>query len=267
MKQELVSVIMPTYNGDRLLCKSIEAILGQTYTNLELLITDDHSTNPETLNILHRYENLDSRVKVKYPTENHGPAYARNEAIKRAKGRYIAFCDSDDQWMPNKLEKQIQFMKDKNCALSFTSYITRNEEGNITGFVMAKKKLSFTQLKHDNKIGCSTAVYDTAKLGGKVFMPSLRKRQDWALFLTIMKKCKIAYGLQVPLTYYTDRKNSLSKRKLTLIKYNIAVYEKILGYSHFYAVFYFFFFFMPTYIIKNITKKYNSRRFLHYLND
>lgn len=266
MEQDLVSVIMPSYNGERLLRKSIEAVLGQTYRNLELLITDDHSTNPETLKILRHFEESDSRVKIEYTKKNQGPAAARNESIKRAKGRYIAFCDSDDQWMLNKLEKQIQLMKDKDCALSFTSYITRNEEGDATGFVMAKRKLTFTQLKHDNKIGCSTAIYDTAKLGEKLLMPPLRKRQDWALFLTIMKKCKIAYGLQVPLTYYTNRKNSLSKKKLSLVKYNIAVYEKILGYPHFYAVFYFFFFFMPTYIIKIITKRRNSKRFLRQMN-
>lgn len=265
MNQELVSVIMPTYNGDGLLRKSIEAILSQTYTHLELLVTDDHSTNPETLSILRQYARKDKRVKIVYLPANQGPAHARNESIRRATGRYIAFCDSDDQWMPNKLEKQLQLMHNRDCALSFTSYVTRNEEGEITGFVLARRRLTFQQLKRDNKIGCSTAIYDTAKLGGKILMPDLRKRQDWGMLLLIMQRCGVAYGMRAPLTSYTVRKGSVSNNKFSLVKYNIAVYEKILGFSPLKALCYFTFLFMPSYIRKTITKRYCSRRFLNYI--
>ena len=103
MRPELVSVIMPTYNASKFLADSIESVLNQTYTNLELLITDDCSSD-NTVSILKEFAQRDKRVKVKYLRSNVGPAIARNRSIERAKGRYIAFCDCDDRWMPNKLE-------------------------------------------------------------------------------------------------------------------------------------------------------------------
>ena len=106
MRPELVSVIMPTYNAGKFLADSIESILSQTYANLELLITDDCSTDG-TIDILKDFSQRDKRVKVKYLKSNVGPAIARNRSIERAKGRYIAFCDCDDRWMPEKLERQI----------------------------------------------------------------------------------------------------------------------------------------------------------------
>lgn len=120
MSQELVSVIMPTFNTGKFLSESIESVLHQTYTNLELLVTDDGSTD-ETLKILESYAQKDSRVKV-FNLKNHqGPGHARNNSIQEAQGRYIAFCDSDDRWMPEKLERQIQFMHQKECALCCSS--------------------------------------------------------------------------------------------------------------------------------------------------
>ena len=98
---------MPTFNAGRFLSSSIDSILAQTYTNLELIISDDGSTDPQTISTLKHYAAKDPRVKVKFLEKNHGPGFARNEAIERAQGRYIAFCDSDDRWFPDKLEKQL----------------------------------------------------------------------------------------------------------------------------------------------------------------
>ena len=120
MNNQLVSVIMPTYNAAQWVAQSIDSVLGQTYTDLELIITDDCSTD-NTRDILRQYEAADARVKVIYMDENLGAGRTRNKCIEHAQGRYIAFCDSDDRWMPTKLEKQLRFMKEKDCCMVVAS--------------------------------------------------------------------------------------------------------------------------------------------------
>jgi len=117
-------------------------------------------------------------------------------------------------------------------------------------------------MKRDNKIGCLTAIYDVQRLGRKFFMPSIRKRQDWAMFLNILKKCKIAYGITDELAYYRILDNSISRSKHTLIKYNAEVYQSIFGYSKFKAYSYLYFCFMPSYLAKQMRIKYHSMKLL-----
>ena len=131
--KELVSVIMPTYNASRYVADIIESVLNQTYEHLELLIADDNSTDEETLRLLAYYEEKDERVKVFRLKENSGPGVARNTGISAAKGRYIAFCDSDDRWMPDKLERQLAYMLQEGCALCCSSYIICNSDGKECG--------------------------------------------------------------------------------------------------------------------------------------
>ncbi len=259
--KDLVSVIMPTYNSEATLLRSVESILNQTYTNLELLITDDCSKD-NTAELIRSVEAKDSRVHATLLTSNYGPGYARNEAIGRAKGRYIAFCDSDDRWFPNKLERQIAFMAEKQCALSYTSYLVCDENDNDVGIVVAPDKIDLDMLKRDNKIGCLTAVYDTQLLGQKFYMPTLRKRQDWALFLTILMKCKIACGITYPLAYYRITTDSVSSNKFSLVKYNVRVYQQILGYSKLKSYCYFLFCFFPSYSFKVLKNKIYSFKYI-----
>ena len=258
--KDLVSVVMPTHNGKRFLEDSIRSILAQTYANLELLITDDCSDNNTTLEILHRYQELDSRVDVLYLKENKGPGYARNKSIERAKGRYIAFCDSDDIWFADKLERQLAFMREKDGILCCSSYIVCNENDENIGIRITPVMITYKMLKRDNKIGCLTAIYDIKKLGEKYYMPTLRKRQDWALFLIILQKCRIAYGMVEPLAYYRDRSHSVSSNKFSLVKYNVAVYHEILKFSWLKSYFYFFFLFLPTYVAKLYRRYRDTKR-------
>ena len=132
---------MPTYNAGKFLVDSIESVLGQTYTNLELLITDDGSTD-NTIDILKDYSERDKRVKVKYLKDNVGPGVARNRSIERAKGRYIAFCDCDDRWFPDKLEKQIAHMTRKDCALCSSSYLICDDNNKVIGINISPKHLT-----------------------------------------------------------------------------------------------------------------------------
>lgn len=116
-------------------------------------------------------------------------------------------------------------------------------------------------MKRDNKIGCLTLLYDTQQYG-KFYFPLLRKRQDWALLLTILKKCTVAYGIQKPLASYRIRQDSLSRNKISLIKYNLNVYNKILGYSHAKSCLYFFLVFLPCYFVKVTKVKATSNRYM-----
>ena len=233
---------MPTYNSGQHLKASIDSILNQTYRNIELLITDDHSDDDNTLQILHSYEQKDQRVKVLFLDSNHGPGY--------------------DRWMAEKLEQQIAFMQKEQLALSYTSFVTCDDNNCERGVVIAPRELTFGQLKRDNKIGCLTAVYDVEMLGKKYYMPAIRKRQDWGLFLTIIRDCKRAAGIQAPLAYYRMRKGSVSRNKLGLIKYNILIYQKVLGFSKWKSVVYFYLLFMPTHVAKVLKSKIDSLRYL-----
>lgn len=252
---------MPTYNIGKFLVDSIESVLNQTYQNIELLITDDCSSDSDTISILEQYKKKDTRVRVFYQKENLGSGIARNISIKNAKGRYIAFCDSDDQWFPDKLEKQIAFMKEKQCALCCSSYIRYHDNKNKKEICMASHIITFSDMLRDNKIGCLTAIYDIKRLGRKFYMPAIRKRQDWALFLTIIKSCKYAYGIKEPLAYYRIRKGSVSSNKIGLLKYNANVYKEILGFSTLKSYMYLFFLFLPTYTIKVMKRKVDNWKY------
>lgn len=256
MNQALVSVIMPTYNAGKYLADSIVSILRQTHGQLELLITDDGSDDPLTLDTLHRMEQGDERVKVTYLKENHGAGFARNEAIGRAKGRYIAFCDADDRWMEDKLEIQLRFMQESHCAISCASYLICDSCYQPVGINIPPRLITYDMMKRDNKIGCLTAIYDVEKLGKKYEMPTLRKRQDWAMFIEMTHEAGGARAYtQKPLAFYCNHQDSVSSSKLSLIEYNMAVYRNILHFSRLKSLLYFTFLFLPTYGLKILKRR------------
>ena len=253
----LVSIITPSYNSASFIAETIESVLVQTYAHWELLITDDCSTD-NTCAIVERYAEKDNRIKLLRLSTNSGAGAARNNSIERAQGRYIAFCDSDDCWYPDKLEKQLAFMTDKDCALSYTSYMTCNEAGEHTGIVVCRRRETLFSMQCDDGMGCLTVIYDTHKVG-KVLMPLLRKRQDWGLWLQVLMQCRVAYGVKEPLAIYRLRENSISRKKASLIKYNLAVYRKVLGWSSAKAHLFFWFVFAPTYTLKKLGGMYINR--------
>ena len=146
--QHLVSIITPSYNCAKYIEETIQSIQAQTYTNWELLITDDCSTD-ESVDIIRNYSATDSRIKLFILKENSGAGVARNNSIKEARGRFIAFCDSDDRWYPNKLECQLAFIKENGCALSYASYDVCDELGHKTGHVNCLSKLT------ENGLACT----------------------------------------------------------------------------------------------------------------
>ena len=251
---KLVSIITPAYNCADYVGETIKSIQAQTYKDWELLITDDCSTD-NSREIIENFAREDHRIKLLKLDKNSGAGIARNNSIREAKGRYIAFCDSDDRWLPEKLEKQLKFMERYGAAITHTSYLTCGEDGEVDGIVVCRRRETLRSLSRDDKIGCLTVIYDTEKVG-KVFMPALRKRQDWAMKLTVLQKCGEAMGMKEPLAIYRLRRNSISHDKWKLAKYNIAVYQEIFGWSKLRSVVYFIFGFMPSYAIKKLGLRY-----------
>lgn len=244
---------MPTYNSGAFVSRTLDAIVAQTYSEWELLITDDCSGD-DTYHILQTYAARDPRIQVFQLSENAGAGAARNHSIARATGRYVAFCDSDDLWLPTKLEKQLAFMQLHQCQLCFTSYIQQDEAGQELRKIRADKRISYQHELIDDGIGMSTMIYDTKKQG-VVYLPLMRKRQDWAYKLRLLKSIREALGVQECLVKYTLRRKSISRNKLSLVKYNIRVYREEIGMSYFKSVATFLFVFMPYYIYKKLIKQ------------
>lgn len=226
----LISVITPLYNSEEYIVACINSVISQTYSNWEMIIVDDCSSDKS----IDKAEKIyDERIKIIKLTENKGAGYARNIAIEQAKGDYIAFLDADDLWDPKKLQLQIKFMKESNILFSFTSFGFVNEQGQIIPKV--QKALSFVdydRMLKNNYIGCLTAMYNCSELG-KVYMPEFRKRQDWGLWLRILKKTTIAKSIEEPLAYYRIGNDSLSKNKIKLLKSNFEFYKGYMGLSFF----------------------------------
>ncbi|BBG66792.1 putative N-acetylgalactosaminyl-diphosphoundecaprenol glucuronosyltransferase [Hydrogenimonas sp.] len=235
---DLVSVITPTYNAQAYLEEAILSVMAQSYGNWEMIIVDDASGD-RTAEIAEMYAKKESRIRFIRLERNSGPAVARNRAIEEAEGRYIAFLDGDDIWAGSKLEKQIAFMKERDVALSYTDYYRIEESGGRKiDLIHAPERVDYRELLKQNVIGCLTAVYDTKKVG-KLYMPDILKRQDFALWLDILKKVPFAYGLNEPLAYYRVRSSSISSNKIASSLYNWKLYREVEKLPWYKAVYYF----------------------------
>lgn len=230
-KEPLVSIIMPSYNSQTFIEKSIDSIIQQTYQNWELLITDDFSED-NTFEIIKKYELADERIKVFRLKSNSGAGVARNNSIKHANGRFIAFCDSDDMWNYKKLESQIDFMLRNNIYFSYSDYILIDENDKKIGERNLPKAVNYNDMLHNNYIGCLTAVYDVEKLG-KIYMKDLKNRQDWLLWLDILKKTNYAYNVCEKSAFYRERSDSISANKFKMMRYNWKIYRQYEGFSFF----------------------------------
>ena len=226
MIKGLVSVITPTYNCGRFIAETIECIQAQTYTEWEMIIVDDCSTD-NTKEIVARYIADDARIKYHCLSENSGAAVARTTAMKMANGEYMAFCDSDDLWMPQKLEKQLEFMRENGYAFSCTEYEQIDEDGKELGRVIKTvKKTNYNRLLLDCPVGNSTVMYNVEKMG-KFEVPNIRKRNDDALWLQMLKKEEYIWGMTDVLMKYRIRKNSISSNKFKVIKYHWILYREV----------------------------------------
>lgn len=227
---ELVSIITPSFNSEKFIAGTIQSVQNQTYQNWEMIIVDDCSTD-KTVSIAEYIANNDNRITVYKLDKNSGTGIARNTGLEKASGKYIAFLDADDLWKPNKLEIQINFLRNNNLPFTFSFYDCINEQGiELNKRVEAPRNLAYRQLFFCNYVGNLTGIYD-ANYFGKIAISSIRKRQDWMLWLTILKKVKSAKPIPESLAFYRIRENSISASKVNLVKHNFAVYRRFHGYN------------------------------------
>lgn len=225
----LVSIIMPSYNSEKYIEATLNSVRKQTYQNWEVILVDDCSSD-NTLKIVESYAYMDSRIKYYKLEKNSGAAVARNASIELANGEFFAFLDSDDLWHPEKLEKQIKFMVDNNYYFTCTSYSKVDEKGSmLEGGRRAKLKSDYNGVLK-NCPGNSTVIYNAKKIG-KVKIPDIKKRNDYVMWLKIIKKEKYLYGLDELLGSQRMREGSISSNKFSLVKYHWKVYRDIEGLS------------------------------------
>ncbi len=241
MKAEtpMVSIITPLFNSAPYIESAICSVISQTFKDWEYLIVDDCSTDDGRA-ITEAYCSKDSRICLIRLSENSGAGICRNRGIEESRGRYIAFLDSDDLWLPNKLETQLSFMENHNTAFSFTDYRKMNEEGILTDQVVkCRGTLSYRRQLKTNYVGCSTAVYDTY-FYGKRYFPEIRKRQDFGLWLNLLENSPSARGVPEVLTHYRVRTDGLSGNKIELIRHNWNLYRTVLSFSRVKSAYYVF---------------------------
>lgn len=216
-EEGLVSIIVPVYNAEKVIASTIQSVQQQSYGNWELILVDDCSKDGSAGIILHMADK-DQRIKYHKLPKNGGAAVARNYGIEKANGRYLAFLDADDQWCQDKLEKQMELMRQKECAFVYSAISMVDEKGNyINEHVPVPEAVDYQYLLKRTVIATSSVLLDMSKWGG-VKMPLRRSGQDYATWLMLLRKGVTAYGINEPLVKYRVSSNSLSSNKFKSIK-------------------------------------------------
>jgi glycosyltransferase involved in cell wall biosynthesis len=218
----LVSVVTPTYNCADIIGFSIHSVMQQTYEDWELILVDDGSQDA-TASIAERFASHDARIRVVRLSTNNGVANARNQGIQAARGQYIAFLDSDDVWLPEKLAAQTEFLKQSGTGFCFSAY-RRLEDGRISRLVRVPGRVKYKDLLGGNPIGCLTVLIDRQRIGW--FTMPILKHEDFATWLTILRRGHVAWGMQQDLARYRVSGSSLSGNKLRSAGWTWQVYRK-----------------------------------------
>lgn len=226
MKKNLVSIITPMYNSEKYIGITIESALNQTYKDWEMIIVDDCSSD-NSPKIVKEYAKNDERIKYIKTDSNKGVSNARNIALKMANGQFISFLDSDDIWDEDKLKKQVDFMKKNKCTISFTAYelIDENNE-KLNKIINVPKIVDYNTLLKGNILGCLTVMIDKSKLDFEIKMSGVR-HEDYVLWLSILKKGHIAYGINEVLAEYRKSITSLSGNKIKSAIWTWKIYRNI----------------------------------------
>lgn len=225
IKEELVSIIMPAFNCEDFIGTTLDSVINQSYKNWEVIIVDDCSTD-NTVDVVQEYIKKDNRIKYHKLEKNSGAAVARNKAVDLASGKYMAFLDSDDVWFPEKLTKQIGFMEENDYGFTCTSYTKIDEQGQyLNRTIVAQPKRDYDGVLKTCP-GNSTVIYNAEKLG-KFKIPDIKKRNDYVMWLQVIKKEKYLYGIVEPLGSHRIRTEGISSNKKSLVGYHWKVYREI----------------------------------------
>ena len=221
-----ISVITPVHNSSDYIADTINSVIDQTYQNWEMILVDDFSSD-NSVEIIRMFQEKSNKIKLIQSDTNVGAAEARNIALRQAKGDYIAFLDSDDMWLPNKLERQTQFMKSNNYAFSFTAYQRVNEDNKKTiNRIGVPKSIGYNGFLRNTIIGTLTVMIDKRQTG-YFEMPNIRSSHDMALWCDILKRGFKAYGINEVLAYYRIVGDSNTARKWKAAKDVWRVYRDI----------------------------------------
>ncbi len=231
----LVSVIMPYYNKKNFFLESINSVLNQTHSKLEIIIIYDDQNRNDLEYIKNCIKN-DSRVKIIFNDKNKGAAYSRNKAISIARGEYVAFLDCDDFWEINKIEVQLNFMLTNDYDFSHTTYRVINYNEKIIGTIKAKKRLKYRELLKSCDIGLSSVILKRNLLSNMKF-PDLKTKEDFVLWLSLAKKSVNLAGFDKPLMFWRSTSNSLSSSTLQKLRDAFKVYYVYEEKNFFYSIF------------------------------
>lgn len=253
-----VSIIMPCYNSAMFIPLAIESVLNQTFEDWELIITDDGSTD-NSVEISRSYQLFDDRIKIYSNIFEKGAPGARNTSLHFSNGRYIAFLDSDDIWLCNKLELQLNFMVQNGVHFSFSYHDTIDENNNFIKSYKAPHMVNLSSMKLSNFIPCLTVMYDTSRLG-KVEQPNIKKRNDFALWLTILGNSDVKYAYCLPIVTAKYRVNDygLSSSRFDTIYYYRKCLKDFGNVSPFQSFIYTFMYISLWLIKTKFTAIYNS---------
>ncbi|MDR0438341.1 MAG: glycosyltransferase [Bacteroidales bacterium] len=235
---DLVSIITPCYNDEKYIGQAIESVLSQSYQNWEMFVVDDGSTD-RSAELIRSYCEKDKRISY-YKTDvpSGGATIPRNIAIEKANGRFIAFLDSDDVWLPTKLEQQIELFSDETTAIVFSNHEKINEIGERKNrIVIAPKTASYKELLKENTIRTSAGIYDTKKVG-KVYFQEIG-HEDFVFWLSILKQGYLAKNTNTVTVLYRERKKSLSANKILASKWTWTIYRNVEKLSIVAALYYF----------------------------
>ena len=235
----LVSIIMPLYNCEEYIAESIESVISQTYNHWELIVVDDKSTDNSSV-IVENYLRKDDRIKLINLDTNEGPTKVRNRAIQEARGRYIAFLDSDDSWLPNKLQRQIAFLKENDLVLTYCAYETMDENSNYINTRHSLPFIGYKDMLKSNQIGNLTGIYDV-DFFGKVYMEDVG-HEDYVLWLKLLKHINKTQGLTDIMARYRIVPNSISSSKTKVFKWQWHIYRRIENLTILQSSYYFIFY-------------------------
>ncbi|MBE5893069.1 MAG: glycosyltransferase family 2 protein [Lachnospiraceae bacterium] len=233
MEQALVSIIVPVYNAEKYICETVECVRKQTYENWELLLVEDCSKD-STVAVLQEYleKVKDARVRLIRQEKNNGAARSRNRGLKEACGRYIAYLDADDLWVPEKLEKELAFMEGKQAAFAFTGYEFADENGKGLGKVVrVPETLTYKEALKNTTIFTTTVMFDTEKIDKNFLEMPIIKSEDTALWWKVLRSGYVAHGLDENLVKYRRAGKSLSSNKLEALRRIWNLYRKAEGMS------------------------------------
>ena len=226
MNNDLVSIIMPSYNCGTYVEQTIHSVQAQTYQNWEIIFVDDCSKDDTIKHVLELREK-DARIKLFQNHSNSGAAISRNTALREAKGRWIAFLDSDDLWAPTKLEKQVRFMEENGYAFSYTEYQEMDADGNLTGVIISgPKRVTKRGMYNFCWPGCLTVMYDASKIG-LIQIEDIKKNNDYAMWLKVCKKADCYLLPEVLAKYRRGRAGSVSSHSIkTMIGWHYKLWRE-----------------------------------------